>query len=150
MAFEFDYQRVLDVREIEEDQERAELARIQQRLNQERQKLKDLQQELDELYEQGRRQATGAINPSLYGQLDQYAQKLQNDIQAQRQEIEEWERRRDDQREELVEATQERQVMERLKEHRREAFEKEQRQEEQKRQNEMANQQYYEEHLRDA
>lgn len=143
MSFQFRYQRILDVRELEEDQEQAEFVEIQNRLREEEQKLEDLKQELEEHFDKARAQRSG--NPEAIQRHRKYARRLNNRIAQQQSVVEEWEQKLEEQREELVEASQKRQVMERLKEQDFEEFQEDIREAEQTEQDDISNQQYFRE-----
>ncbi len=147
MAFEFRYQRVLDVRNLEEDREKARFAEVQHRYHQEKEELQSLKQELRELLEresttrQGRQKAGSII------QMRRYAKLLENKIEEQKQTVEEWEEKLEEQRQELIEATQERRVMETLRENDFEKYREEVQKEAQKAADEVATQQYHREEM---
>lgn len=149
MAFQFRYQRVLDIREMQEDQEKSEFARLQQRVIEERDKLEDLKQQLSEMLEQARRSREGEGNIQDFIQVQEYSRMLKEQIAEQQDVLEEWEEKLEEQREQLVEASQERQVMENLKERDYEEFQEERRRQEQNLNNELATRQHYRNYLED-
>jgi flagellar FliJ protein len=141
MSFEFRYQRILDVRELEEDQEQAEFVEIRNRLREEEQKLESLKEELNQHFEKTRDYRKGSA-PALQ-RFRQHASRLNQKIEEQQNVVEEWEDKLEEQRDELIEASQKRQVLERLKEQDLEEFREELREAEQRQQEEVANQQYH-------
>ncbi len=150
MAFEFRYQRILDVREREEEQEQAALAEVQNRLREERSALDELEDRLDGLYEQARESRKKNPPAHRFQQQLRQAQALKRRIARQREVVEKWEKKRERQRRRLIEASQRKRVMETLKENQFEEYRENRRQEEQRRSNEIATRQYYRENRDDA
>lgn len=146
MSFQFRYQRILDVRNLQEDIEQSEFADVQNRLIEEREKLEDLQNELESLFDDAREVRTGkTTNVKQFNQFRDYAKRLKKQISDQRNVVEEWERKLEEKRDELIEASQKRQVMETLKEQDFEEFREEIQEQERKEQEEIANRQYFQE-----
>jgi flagellar FliJ protein len=150
MAFQFRYQRILDIRELEEDQEKARFAEIQQKLSGEKRKLREHKQELQELLSSEGKKRKNQTNIQNFLQLQRYAGLLENRIDRQQRVVEEWQEKLNKQRKKLIEASQQRQVMDKLKENDFEEFQEEIRKEEERQNNEIANQQYYREYRSNA
>lgn len=147
MAFQFRFQRVLDVREREEDLEKVEFARVQNRYRREVEELEKLKQKLENHYARSRQQRSGQGGVHTFVQQQEHTSYLMEKIQQQQEIVDEWEKKMEEQREELVEASQRRQVMETLRENDYEAFQKEQLSQERREGNEVANRQYYRDNL---
>lgn len=143
MSFQFRYQRILDVREIEEEQEQVEFAEIQNRLSEERNKLNDLQDELREFFDQNRRKRTGSISVHDLTKSNDYAGVLKKRIEDQKEVVEQWEDKLEDQREKLIEASQKKRVLEALKENDYEEFVEERLDAERKQEDDITNRQYF-------
>ncbi len=150
MAFQFRYQRILDIRELEEDQEKARFAEIQQKLSAEKRKLREHKQELQDLLSSEGKNRKNQTNVQNFLQLQRYASLLENRISRQQRVVEEWQEKLDKQRKKLIEASQQRQVMDKLKENDFEEFQEEIRKEEERQNNEIANQQFYREYRSNA
>jgi len=125
MSFQFRFQRVLDVREQQEDLEEIEFARVQNRLRSEKQTLEELEQKLDDHYQNIRTRRKAGASASNFSQQQEYTQYLLGQIDRQKEVVEEWEQKLETQREQLIEASQRRQVLERLKENDHEQFQEE-------------------------
>ncbi len=145
MAFEFRYQRVLDVRNLEEDREKARFAEVQQRFHREKEKLGDLEQELQELLERESRSRSGRQKAGNIIEMRRYANLLEQKIEAQQQTVKKWKDKLEKQRRKLIKATQKRRVMETLKENDFEEYRDEVQKEAQKVADEVATQQYHRE-----
>ncbi len=143
MSFQFRYQRILDVREMEEDREKAEFGRIQQRLIQEKRKLEELQSRMQQMFSSFRERQKKSQSVQDFLQTREYAAMLENKMSAQQQEIKKWEKKLEKQRERLIEASQNRQVMENLKERDIKEFKEDMRRQELKENNEIANRQHH-------
>ncbi len=128
---------------MQEDLEKSEFARLQQRVIQERQKLEELQSKLSEMLNQARQNRKGKGNIQNFIQVREYAGILEKQIAAQEKELKEWKEKLEQQREKLIEASQDRQAMENLKENEFEEFQEEQRKQEQDLNNEIATRQHY-------
>lgn len=150
MAFEFRYQRILDVREREEEQEQAALAEVQNRLREERAVLDELEAKLDGLFDEARESRKHNPRAHQFRRQLQQAQSLRQRIARQREVVETWEKKLDRQRQRLIEASQQKRVMETLRENQLEAYRKKRRREEQRRSNEIATRQYYRENRDNA
>lgn len=150
MSFQFRYQRVLEVKETQEDREKAEFGRIQQRLSEEREKLDKLQDKMRQMFDRLRQRREGKQNVQGFLQAQNWAGVLEEKIERQQQVVEKWEEKLENQREQLVEASRERRVFEQLKESDFEEFQEEVRRERLKQNNEIANRQHYQEHREGA
>ncbi len=149
MSFQFRYQRILDVREMEENREKAEFGRIQQRLIQEKRKLDDLQSRMERMFSDFRERQKETRSVEDFLQTREYAAMLENKIAEQQKVIEKWEEKLEEQRERLIEASQNRQVMENLKERDLEEFKEDMRRQELEENNEIANRQHYRKYLQE-
>jgi flagellar FliJ protein len=149
MSFQFRFQRVLDVREREEDLERIDFAEVQNQYRREVDKLESLKEELDEHYDRIRRQRQGQGGAHRFVQQQEQTEYLLNQIQKQQDVVEEWKEKLEEQREELVEASQRRQVLERLRENEYEEFREDMLRQERRESNEVANRQFYREQTSD-
>lgn len=143
MSFQFRFQRVLDVREREEDLEKIDFARAQNRYHQEVEKLEELKNQLEAHYDAIRQQRQAGGGAHQFQQQQDQTEYLLNKIQQQQETVDEWEEKLEEQREELVEASQRRQVLERLKENEYEEFREDMLRQERRESNEVANRQFY-------
>ncbi|MFP4687510.1 MAG: flagellar export protein FliJ [bacterium] len=150
MAFHFRYQRILDIRELEEDQEKTRFAEIQQQLSAEKGKLRRDKQELQNILSSEGQKRKKVTDVSNFLQLQRYAKLLENRISRQQKVVDSWQKKLDKQRQKLIEASQQRQVMEKLKENDYEEFQKEMLKEEERQNNEIANQQFFRDARRNA
>lgn len=145
MSFQFRYQRVLDVRNLEEDREKAKLAEIQQRLIREKKDLNELEEEIEQLFQRESEARSGRQKAGNIIEMRRYANLLENKIEEQQQVVSEWREKLEEQRQELIDASQRRQVLEKLKENEFEEFQKEVRKDIQRESDEVATQQYHRE-----
>lgn len=142
MSFQFRFQRVLDVRERQEDLEQIEFARVQNRYHEEQENLEQLQKKLEQHYEQSRKQREKSGNVGNFQQQQEYSRYIQGQIRRQEEVVQEWKEKLEDQRESLVEASQRRQVLETLRENDHEEFQEELLRREQNELNQVATRQY--------
>lgn len=142
MSFQFRFQRVLDVREQQEDLEEIEFARVQNRLRSERETLEELEQKLEDHYQNMRNSRKMGGSASSFSQQQEYTQYLLGQIERQKEVVEDWERKLEKQREQLIEASQRREVLETLKENDHEEFQKEVLRSERRELNQVAARQY--------
>ncbi len=143
MAFEFRYQRVLEVREIEEQVEQAELGRIQRRLTEEKNRLDELESELGKTFNKLRGKRMGRVGAQYFLQVRSYLDLLGKRLSSQRKKVETWTKKVKKQREKLIEASQEKQVFERLKDREYKRFKEELLRSEQKENNEIGTRSFF-------
>lgn len=142
MSFQFRFQRVLDVREQQEDLEEIEFARVQNRFRSEKETLEQLEQKLDDHYQNIRNRRKMGGRSSSFSQQQDYTQYLLGQIERQKEVVADWEQKLEEQREQLIEASQRREVLQTLKENDHEQFQQEVLRQERRELNEVAARQY--------
>ncbi len=138
-GFNFSLQKVLNVREMVEDTKAVELKKAQAITEHEKQKLEQTQAEKDALLE-GNYSSDEQEHMTLL-QLNNrtaYADQLTHKIQEQREAVAQSKQNAEEHRLAFVKASREKRVIEKLKEHHRDAFKKKMNQEQVKVESEVA------------
>ena len=116
MAFEFKFEAILNLKVRMEDMKKAELRRISKELEDEKEKLKNLMQEREVLYEKVREKSSRGITKQELITFNNYVSVLKRKITNQKSVIFEISTRLDKVRQELVKVSQEKKMFEILKE----------------------------------
>ncbi|MBQ7669069.1 MAG: flagellar export protein FliJ [Clostridia bacterium] len=116
MAFKFKFEAILNLKVRMEDMKKAELRRISKELEDEKEKLKNLMQEREVLYEKVREKSSRGITKQELITFNNYVSVLKRKITNQKSVIFEISTRLDKVRQELVKVSQEKKMFEILKE----------------------------------
>ena len=114
MGYKFTYQKILDVRNIQEDQKSTETASTQRELKEKQEKLEKLR-ELKTKHVNGNGEKTNS-NPHEMLLNDFYLNQVNNKLENQQKEVEKKESELKEKRAELLEATKSKKIMDKLKE----------------------------------
>ncbi len=143
MAFEFRYQRVLDVRNIEEQVELGEFGKIQKKVSSEQKKLDSLNDEIQKNLQKSRQIFDGRINRQYFLQQQSYLNFLEKSFLQQKNIVKKWRQKLQKQRQRLIEASQRKKVLEKLKEKKLQQFQEKLQLEEQKIVNEVGTRSFF-------
>ena len=115
-SFKFRLQSILDYKKKREDEEKEKLAKLMQALSAEEKVLLNLQHLLAREKEEYReKQRAGTLNLEELKMYHAYIKKVENDIVLQTQKIQKLNAEVENQRQQLLKATQEKKVFEKLK-----------------------------------
>ncbi len=128
--FTFSLQRILELRQQKEEQAQMALAALQRRFQEAELHLESLKKEVHELENNYRDKKT--ISQGDLWLWRQYRFRLDADIRESTQQVERLRAEVENQRQELVDRSKDRELMERFKDNRKKAFDYEQQKEEQK------------------
>lgn len=142
-SFKFRLQNILDYKQKREDEEKEKLAKLMQALSAEEKVLSNFQHMLAREKEEYReKQRVGTLNLDELKMYHAYIKKIENDIVFQTQKIQKLKVEIENQRQQLLKATQEKKVFEKLKDKHHEDFVKEIEEEERKMIDELATVRY--------
>jgi flagellar FliJ protein len=141
-GFTFQYETVLQQRRREERQRQRDLAEVQQQAQQMKQQLRQMQQTVDASKHQIGRDLQGRVDLNQIGAVARYSAHVTFRGQQLVQELAGHERKVEQARQKLMEATQQRQILERLKDRHYQKWLWQRRRDERRSQDELATQMF--------
>jgi flagellar FliJ protein len=140
--FQFRYESVLEQRRQTERQRQRELAELQNQQQSMKTQLRQMQQTIDHSRQQITQQLVGQVDLNAIGSVSRYSAQVTLRGQQLVQQLASVEHQVDQARQRLMAATQQRKIMEQLRQREYEQFQWHQRRAERRQQDELANQQY--------
>jgi len=113
MAYKFSYQKILDVRQIQEDQKSSEVTSVQNELEKEKDELSKLENEKSSTLRDNRNASQSTLDLM---RKNSFMNRVNENIDKQKLKIEEKEETLSNKKNELLEASKSRKIMDKLKE----------------------------------
>tara|TARA_B100000131_G_scaffold252076_1_gene245831 strand:- start:124 stop:564 length:441 start_codon:yes stop_codon:yes gene_type:complete len=113
MAYKFSYQKILDVRQIQEDQKSSEVASAQNELEKEKDELSKLEDEKSSTLKENGNDSQSSLDLM---RKNSFMNRVNENIDKQKLKIEEKEETLSNKKNELLEASKSRKIMDKLKE----------------------------------
>lgn len=113
MAYKFSYQKILDVRQIQEDQKSSEVASAQNELEKEKDELSKLEDEKSSTLKDNGNDSQSSLDLM---RKNSFMNRVNDNIDKQKLKIEEKEETLSNKKNELLEASKSRKIMDKLKE----------------------------------